>query len=277
MGGHGTEFWNKRVLKSGHTGWNSPVTYAYDQLARFKAITKVLDGLPMKTGRALDFGAGVGDFAALLARRFSHVLAFDISDLATQEATRRYGHLPNIEFTCADSILSVPIPEASLDLVLSVTVLGHLVKEEELITTLAYLRSRLCPEGCLVALEYTPEEVKPPTEYLRSRSFEQWESLLAQSGLAVRRTYGFYHPSEARCPSYDKYSRSPAVRLLRRLQFWMPFDRFFRRCARAALRDADDFLWDGKPDDVMKIMIACPSPKGAAGGRVSADLLGETL
>ena len=38
MGGHGTEFWNKRVLKSGHTGWNSPVTYAYDQLARVKAI-----------------------------------------------------------------------------------------------------------------------------------------------------------------------------------------------------------------------------------------------
>src|SRR5690242_11690456 len=121
------KYWDDRARRYGHTGWADPVVYAFDQAARLAAVERVLASATVRRGLALDFGSGSGDFARLLAKHFAKVLAFDISPVVTTRAQRKYGSIGNIEFCHAESVKNLALEDGSLDLILSVTVLGHIL------------------------------------------------------------------------------------------------------------------------------------------------------
>lgn len=250
----GSNYWNERAHQHGHTGWGDRVLYAFDQSARLAAIESITKSCVPGSQAVLDFGAGSGDFAAMLSRHFDRVFAFDISDAVIDKARVRHGN-DRIEFMHGADIRQMPLAEGSLDLVLSVTVLQHILDEDELISVLAYLRQRLRPDGRLIALEYTPTTPRPLSEYQRFLSVEDWQQVLAKAGFEQHARYGIYHPEEAPCGSFERYLDSLWMRLFRRFDMGAISDRVFKMTAQRITDRSQDYFWPGKPDDCMSIMV----------------------
>jgi len=263
--GNKKEFWNNRALKYGHTGWNNPIIYAYDQSARLKAIEKIITSLNCKKELALDFGSGTGDFAKLLAKRFKSVIAFDISKVVLNIAQDKYGQYSNIKFLHANSITNVMLDDGSLNLILSVTVLDHILDDEELSRTLLYFHQKLYNNGYVVALEYAPSTKRNSTEYQRFSTFDEWVLLFYKYGFSLESYYGFYHPKESSCKSYFLYINNWKVKLLRRfisakcitrnLRKFLPIKSLLGKLAYQFGKGKTDFFWEGKEEDFLKIMI----------------------
>jgi ubiquinone/menaquinone biosynthesis C-methylase UbiE len=251
------EYWDKRVSAHGHTGWSDWMIYGFDQLARQKAVQSVLTSMnPRQRNRALDFGSGTGDFASLLSRSYADVLAFDISEKALEVAKAMYGRNKKIAYYQADAIWNLPLADESFDLVLSVTVLNHIMDDEVMRSTLAYLARKLEPDGRFLALEYSPPIVEgQSSNYQRFLTFAQWKEHFGRSGFALDRYYGFYHPMLAPCKSYDAYSRNIGVRLLCRLGDSALNRQALKFVAKLSLLGRNDFLWEGNESDVMRLMV----------------------
>ncbi|MCK1396145.1 class I SAM-dependent methyltransferase [Bradyrhizobium sp. 1] len=87
---------------------------------------------PVPTGRALEFGSGVGRMTIPLARRFNDVVGLDISTDMIAEATEncKKFDISNATFLISDDELSHVT--GTFDLVLSYIVLQHVVPERGL-------------------------------------------------------------------------------------------------------------------------------------------------
>jgi 2-polyprenyl-3-methyl-5-hydroxy-6-metoxy-1,4-benzoquinol methylase len=121
----------------------------------FAAGTKTVDILldranhyfgPLATGRALEFGCGVGRMTIPLARRFGNVVGLDISSHMIAEATencKRFG-VSNASFLISDDDLSRVT--GTFDLVLSYIVLQHIVPERG-VQIIDRLLGRVSPGG----------------------------------------------------------------------------------------------------------------------------------
>ena len=205
-------YWTERVRRYGHTGWSDAATYWYDQRLRLKAIeATVLAPLPAMQASALDFGCGVGDFSALLSRRFREVIGYDVSADVLERA-RQLNPAPNVSYT---SLLDAALGRTH-DLILSITVLQHVVRDEDLQTLLARFAERLAPGGCLAVME-TFGETESHAGYLKRRTLAGLLRLCADAGLALTAQHDFYHPSECPTPAYRRYRSRWSVRLLGRL------------------------------------------------------------
>jgi SAM-dependent methyltransferase len=264
------EFWDERAREFGHTGWANGIVYAYDQAARLRAIQKILESAPVERGNALDFGTGSGDFADLLARTFKTVVACDISREVLEVARGRYGALRNVEFRCSETLADLGLPDHSLDLIVSITVLGHLTNDADLMETLAFMRSKMRESGLLIALEYTPNRQIPNAPYQRFLRFDQWLDRFADGGFILRKHYGFHHPTESPCRGYVAYRRDPLVRALSVCQHFLGNARWIMRfCTKRAKRilaKSDDYYWEGREDDVLRIMLLGRSASEQVGG-----------
>jgi SAM-dependent methyltransferase len=106
--------------------------------------------LPPAGGRALDLGCGAGRHAVLLAERFTHVDAIDLS-LPMIEIARAKRSRPNITYQQADLLKTTGPGE--YDLVLSVMTLHHV---PDLHSALAHIRELLAPGGRIVAVDPYP-------------------------------------------------------------------------------------------------------------------------
>lgn len=250
------EFWNNRARKHGHTGWSDSVIYAYDQIARMKTIQKIIKSLEVKKETALDFGTGSGDFAALLAGKFKKVLAFDISKEAINIAKNKYGHIQNIDFIQRDCVLNLKIDDNSLDLILSVTVLGHIKDIGELINTITYFKNKLHHDGCIIVFEYSPDSKKnSDSDYQRFSTFDEWLSIFSKCGFRLQNYYGFYHPIESPCKSYQLYRQNIKVMFLKYFKNYQWVKKCLTGIAESILKNYDDFFWKGQKEDILKIMI----------------------
>ena len=207
------EGWRARLRRCGHTGWNDPVVYAWDQPERLRLVERVVRELDLEPEAciALDFGCGVGDFSRMLLRLGFRVIGHD------PVARPAIAH-PRFHFE--------PVLESrprSVDLVLSVTVLDHVLDEARLRATLAALRERLRPGGFLVLLEYSlgGDFLNEPTlranAHQAFRSRESWRALLASAGFRCQRELPAPHPELAPSPGYARFARDPAVRAVSRL------------------------------------------------------------
>ncbi|MEA3335007.1 MAG: class I SAM-dependent methyltransferase [Chloroflexota bacterium] len=76
-------------------------------------------------GRALDYGCGVGDLAASLARSGYQAYGADISLPFLQEARSRY---PGLSFVALDSGPTLPFPANNFAAILSVNTLEHVAR-----------------------------------------------------------------------------------------------------------------------------------------------------
>src|SRR5205807_1063883 len=145
-----------------------------------------------------DFGSGTGDFADLLSRIYAKVLAFDISEKALNVAEKRHRRNKKITFCHSDAIWKVQLEDATLDLILSVTVLNHIMDDESLLATIDYTTRTLKPEGYLLAFEHSHErKARETSSYQRFLTFEEWKAIFAQSCLDHYSSYELYHPTAA--------------------------------------------------------------------------------
>jgi len=101
-------------------------------------------------GRALDLGCGSGRHAVLLAERFTHVDAIDLS-LPMIDIARARRSRPNVAYQQANLLDATGSGE--YDLVLSVMTLHHV---PDLQSALAHIRGLLAPGGRIVVVDPYP-------------------------------------------------------------------------------------------------------------------------
>jgi 2-polyprenyl-3-methyl-5-hydroxy-6-metoxy-1,4-benzoquinol methylase len=205
-------FWAERVRRHGHTGWSDPATYWYDQRLRLKTIeATALVPQSTRLPSALDFGCGVGDFCRVLAPHFEAVTGYDPSVEALARARVR-NPAPNVRY---DDRLEVALDRRH-DLILSVTVLQHIVDDAALQMLLQQLAAALAPGGRVVVME-TLAAQPSDAGYLKRRTLAQMLALFDGAGLALVSQRGFHHPTECPTPTYLRYRSRRSVRWLGRL------------------------------------------------------------
>lgn len=239
-------YWDNRVKKYGHTGWADRIIYAFDQKARLKAVREIIKKLNIKKDLALDFGAGVGDFSELLSRDFKSVIAFDISEKAVNIARKYYGQIKNIKFIYGDFLKEIDIKDDSLDLVLTVTVLGHINDTNEVCKILDIFKRKLNKNGYLIVFENASTDKKNNDQYQRFTSFGEWQSLFEKTGFRLNKFYGFYHPEECPSESYRKYRDKLRI---------FNTNRYLDKISIEIIENENDFYYESDLNKTTKIMI----------------------
>jgi SAM-dependent methyltransferase len=202
------EFWENRLKSFSHTGWSDPVVYAYDQEERLSIIRNYLDTLEFENKNALDFGCGTGDFSAVLLEKGFHVWATD-PYVVPQFSSAAFNY--SSDFNESD------IPDNSLCLILTVTVLDHIIDRSELDEILHFFKKKIHPSGYLIMMEYALEkhhENPPNNNYQSFRTLEEWENILRTNGFYVIRVTNIPHPLNNPSPGYLHYRNNFIVKWL---------------------------------------------------------------
>ena len=222
-------FWNKRAEKYGHTGWSDTITYFYDQNMRLNLIENVIKKyFPNSVENSLDYGCGSGDFSNLLSKYSHKVVATDISDKVIDIAQEKYKS-ETILFT---SISSTEYQKYQYGIINLITVLQHILEEDELINRLKLFNKLLSDKGIMIIIDSYGESLD--SEYLKLRDFKEFSMLLKSLGFEILERYSLYHPSTKPTKIYKAYSKSYMVRILNRLnafkylnkisKFLVPYD-----------------------------------------------------
>lgn len=126
--------------------------------AKYAATLRACGPGPFRS--ALELGASIGEFTALLAPRCRRLLAVDASPTAAERARAR---LWAWEETVAVAVATIPdeLPPGRFDLVVASEILYYLTAAE-LRATLDGLRERLVPGGRIVAVHWRPDGPERP-------------------------------------------------------------------------------------------------------------------
>jgi len=113
----------------------------YEHWHRYSAV------LPAAAGkRVLDAACGEGYGSMLLAGVAATVVGIDIDPTAIGHASARYAERANLGFI-QGSCAALPLPDASVDLIVSFETIEHLTEQEAM---LSEFRRVLAPEGALI-------------------------------------------------------------------------------------------------------------------------------
>jgi SAM-dependent methyltransferase len=143
--------------------------------------------------RVLDVGCGVGRWSCLLAARGAEVTGVDISPTMIAQARRRAG-TRGIAGQCRFLVQDLAALDAGgkFDLVLSVTVLQHILEPGSLRAALERMAAHLSERGRVVLLEAAPtrrsEDCDSPT--FRARERGSYLKLFRECGLEVHAITG---------------------------------------------------------------------------------------
>ncbi len=209
-------FWQEQFQKFGHTGWHDDVVYAYDQQYRLRSFENWLDANFVGCGRAFDFGCGSGDFSRVLLEKGWSVTGYD------PFVTPRLEHERFIFCSELDGVKNM---RASFDLVLSVTVLGHVFDDAEFQECLVNIRELLKADGFFYLVEYTVDQ--PMQSYARRtdaavrggsyqvfRPYIDWKESLHEAHFDLIEAKPMFHPVEAVIESYERYQHNLLTRLV---------------------------------------------------------------
>jgi trans-aconitate methyltransferase len=204
-------YWNDRVSKFGHTGWSDFATYYYDQNLRLNAIKQIIADSELKIKTALDYGCGTGDFSKLLTKYCDKVIATDISDKVIEKANSDNKN-DNIEYhELSDNIFSY-----KYELILSVTVLQHILDDEKLSELIGKFESSLRDHGKIIVFEsFAKNGVS--SNYQKLREVDDFVKAFREYGLTRESVLDFYHPSNMPTKLFEKYRSKLIVRILNRL------------------------------------------------------------
>lgn len=201
-----SEYWDKRMENSGHTGWSDPAIYAFDQSIRIRAVKKILAA---SGNNMLDFGCGTGDFSKALSSDFKHIFLYDICDPALEYAQKRISN--SVSINSLDELEKSY--EGVFDVILSVTVLQHIMDDTQLANTLKILKNSLNSDGKLLVVE---SFFQKGNSLQREWGYSQFEKMIGQTGFLIHKKYDFYYPDN-NCKLFRKYIKRFDVRLLRKI------------------------------------------------------------
>jgi SAM-dependent methyltransferase len=205
-------FWRERAAKHGHTGWRDQVVYVYDQQERLRIVGDLLTRLeaPTAGGAAIDFGCGTGDFSRLLIDRGFEVCGYD-PFIVPELDDPRFTYVGEAEALAGVS---------DVDVVLSVTVLDHVLDEAELDASLSRLRAALRSGGRVVLIEYALD-AEPETDirngFQAFRTLDGWKRAFERNRLTLVDSGPVPHPADSPSAGYRRYRKKLAVRAMRRL------------------------------------------------------------
>ena len=178
-----------------------------------------LAGLPrerFRGARCLDAGCGGGRNSIAMARLgASRVTGIDLGVQGLEDARRRAADLSNVEFQHA-SILDIPFPDATFDVVWCAGVLMITADEERALDELTRV---VKPGGNLYLLVYATEGLRwPLIEWLRPFAAQITqpviERALEAAGLAANKRRTFL--DDLFCPKLDFYDWPRLQRMLER-------------------------------------------------------------
>lgn len=147
-----------------------------EHLHRYAACRDLVEGRVV-----LDIACGEGYGSALLANWAAHVFGVDIDAVAVAHARARYGGWNrNLSFQTGDCV-SIPLPDAAVDVVVSFETIEHHDRHEEMI---AEIKRVLRPNGLLVIsspnkLAYSDIPGYQNPFHVKELYFEELKALLA--------------------------------------------------------------------------------------------------
>ncbi len=242
------EFWEERIRTYGHTGWSNQMIYHYDQQLRLKMIAELVGKLALQPScHALDFGCGVGDFSRLLHSLGLRVSGYDLSEHIISKAVAT-----SPENSINYSAKLEPLLKNSYSLILSITVLQHILDADELADTLKKLALCLSPDGYFVVLESISGSAA--SAHLTTRSKAEWVDAFKNAGMKLVFEKQFQHPTMNPTSSYLTYKKSFLVRALHVLSYFkIPFSNSLlkKMAHRAVLKDEDYFVSGESPTLLM--------------------------
>jgi ubiquinone/menaquinone biosynthesis C-methylase UbiE len=118
--------WNARGYADDYSKTNTPPHYFYQE--RMTLVLRLLS--QVGSGGILDVGCGPGMYAKPCVERGLKYTGFDLSRQMIEEARRRFGDLPNVEFLNGDAGV-LPFPTDSFDGVLCLGVLEYVSQKDE--------------------------------------------------------------------------------------------------------------------------------------------------
>jgi hypothetical protein len=215
------EFWSQRHKAMGHTGWSNPIIYAYDQIERLAIIERTIEALDIEKDCALDFGCGKGDFSRMLLKTGFKVYGYD-PYVKPNILNHNFIYINN------HNQLNIFIKEP-INIILSVTVLDHIMNESEFYDELAYFRTKVADNGFLLCLEYALDEDAEETNciYQAFRTLPQWQKHLADSGWQILNVISIPHPAIAPSIGFMHYQYLPFISLIRKLAQRRYFKKLF--------------------------------------------------
>lgn len=209
-------YWNERAKRYGHTGWADGRIYAYDQQVRIELVEHILKKYKPHLHYALDFGCGTGDLTRVLARHADAVNGFDISNdvlIKANELTEQKNiqYRSNQKEVLNDSLL--------YDVILSVTVLQHILDEEEFLNTLQSFSKFISPDGIFIALETLSNDDPQKTDYSITRNKSEYIVSLEKAGFSILESKRFYSPLSNDVTRCQIYMNSIVAKALCKMRF----------------------------------------------------------
>ena len=254
-------YWSSLVRKHGTTGYSDYSVSIFDQLMRIKVVDSIIDEYVedvLSDMRMLDFGCGSGDFAAYFSNKFGNLVGYDLTEDIISIARNQYSHLNNVFF--ADSLDKI---HGSFDVIISITVLQHILDDDELFKTVKYISNKCKGNGLFIMLESVESEKfeLKSLPHLRLRKLEEWVNILNKSGFELLEEKSFYNPYLLKTNSFLNYEKKIKIfaliyRKLRILKLNIKlFNYIFRRQAQDILSKAEnvDGIIDG--ESFSKIVI----------------------
>ncbi|MFL6353901.1 MAG: class I SAM-dependent methyltransferase [Xanthobacteraceae bacterium] len=206
--------WQDRLRRIGHTGWADHLVYGYDQLSRIKTIRKSLADFNRSSALALDFGCGTGDFSKLLLSHGFFVCGYD--PYVKPE-------IHDQKFFYCQNTAEIPYAERTVDLIITITVLDHILSDISFVETIRLFGRLLNNTGRLIMLEYALDSEEDrkryglANNYQAFRSFAVWRRVLEESGFKINRAIPIYLPFISPSPGFVRYSRDWRVRVVVKL------------------------------------------------------------
>jgi len=202
-------FWSQRYRAMGHTGWSDPIIYSYDQIERLANVESVIENLNIKPNHIFDFGCGTGDFSRMLLNKGFKVYGYD-PHVNPRLLNPKFFYIE--QHDQIDDFIKEPV-----GLILSVTVLDHILDDEEFYDELVYLRTKIAKTGFLLCLEYALDEgaIQKKSSYQAFRTMDQWKTHLAISGWQIFNVIPIAHPSTAPSIGFSNYQKSILILLLK--------------------------------------------------------------
>jgi SAM-dependent methyltransferase len=148
---------------------------------------------PRCAGRdVLEAGCGEGYGADLIARVARRVIALDYDDTAVAHVRARYPRVQAMKGNLAE----LPLPDASVDVVVNLQVIEHLWDQAQFIAECARV---LRPSGLLVVstpnrVTFSPGRDTPLNPFhTRELNADELRALLGEGGFTVDGVYGVFH------------------------------------------------------------------------------------